>query len=86
MRSLIFTATAILITSIASQALAQTKTYNLKSGEKLSALPCDAWKKNADGSWTQTADVIYPGNNRVSGNTFRGTTEAKELDAKCGPK
>jgi len=72
--------------AVAAESDAQNE-YTLKAGERLSSLPCSAFKRNSDGSWTQTGTVtVEPGNITLSGNTFKGSGEAKEIDAKCGPK
>lgn len=48
--------------------------------------PCEAFRKNADGSWTQTEKIVTPGNNVFEGNSFKGTGEARMLDMLCGGK
>ena len=45
--------------------------------------PCDAVKKNPDGSYTQTKDLIM-GRMRMEKNTFgKDTAEARAWDRKC---
>ena len=48
-------------------------------------IPCDAWRKNPDGSWTEVA-IFIVGSARITGNTFRGNREAAALDRRCGQK
>ena len=46
-------------------------------------VPCDAVKKNPDGSYTQTKDLMM-GINLMSGNTFgKNTPEVRAWDKKC---
>ena len=46
--------------------------------------PCSSFRRNPDGSWTQTEKITMPGNNTVEGNTFKGGNEARILDQLCG--
>ena len=47
------------------------------------AVPCDAIKKNADGSYTQTKDLMM-GRMRMEKNTYgKDTAEARAWDRKC---
>jgi hypothetical protein len=46
-------------------------------------VPCDAVKKNPDGSYTQTKDLMI-GSVRMSKNTYgKDTAEARAWDRKC---
>jgi len=46
-------------------------------------VPCDAVKKNPDGSYTQTKDLMM-GRMRMEQNTYaKDTTEARAWDRKC---
>jgi hypothetical protein len=48
--------------------------------------PCDAVKKNPDGSYTQTKELMM-GRMRMQKNTFgKDTTESQAWDRKCGGK
>jgi hypothetical protein len=84
MRVVISVITLAALVSATGQTIAQT--YNLKAGEKLSAVPCEAWRQGADGSWTLTGQVVYPGNVAVASPTVKNTSESRELDAKCAKK
>lgn len=78
---------AVISIPLVTAAAAAGPTYTINDGEKLSSVPCDAWKRNADGSWTQVAAItMKPSGTTMSGNTFKGGGEQKELDAKCGAK
>jgi hypothetical protein len=69
---------------LASAYSAQAATYNIAAWPAdLDKVPCDAWKHNDDGSWTQTGTIIA-GNATLTGNTVKGGKESKMLDAKCG--
>jgi len=49
-------------------------------------VPCDAVKKNRDGSYTQTKDLMM-GTVRMEKNTFgKGTSAARAWDRKCSGK
>jgi hypothetical protein len=45
----------------------------------LVAAGCGAFRKNPDGSWTQTGKIV----NTFEGNSFKGTGEARLLDQLC---
>jgi hypothetical protein len=46
-------------------------------------IPCDAIKKNEDGSYSQIKDLLF-GEGRMSGNTFLSdSNEARFWDRKC---
>ena len=72
----------VLTAALSAPALAQT-----------SALPCDAFVKNADGSWSATRNVGVPGPGRVfnvqqgaqfrPGASFMGMTLAEDLEKAC---
>jgi hypothetical protein len=49
----------------------------------LAEVPCDAFKKNPDGSWTQVATLIAGGALIPAGNTFKNTAESRIIDKKC---
>jgi hypothetical protein len=51
--------------------------------QDIEKVPCDAWKHNADGSWTQTRTIMV-GKNQMIGSTFREDKVSALLDAKCG--
>lgn len=76
-------AALILIGSISA---ASAATYTIQNWpQDLNKVPCDAWKHNSDGSWTEVATIVV-GKNPTSGMTFKDTDEAKLLDAKCPHK
>ena len=78
--ALIFAAVACLTAAAVTAALAQNE-----------RLPCEAFYKNPDGSWTATQSVFLPGTGRVSrvGGVFRpgvavdGFDVAAALDKAC---
>jgi hypothetical protein len=72
-----------IVVSFVSIARAET-VYSIGSWPAdLDKVPCDAWKKNADGSWTQTG-TIKAGRVTMSGNTFGNTAESTLVEKKCG--
>jgi hypothetical protein len=49
----------------------------------INQLPCSAFRKNPDGSWTVVA-TVHAGDIAMSNVTFRGGGEVKIIEAKCG--
>jgi hypothetical protein len=49
----------------------------------LADLPCNAFEKNPDGSWTQVADLIAGGALIPIGNRFKDTAETRIIEKKC---
>jgi hypothetical protein len=75
----------LLIAGVTTAAYSETNHTIQGWPQGLATIPCDAFMKNADGSWTQTRTIIVePGHNTMSHNTFSNTGETKILDARCG--
>jgi len=73
-------ATMIFAGSLSS---ASAATYTIQNWpQDLSKVPCDAWHRNSDGSWTEVATIIV-GTNPTSGMVFKDTDEAKIINDKC---
>jgi hypothetical protein len=51
----------------------------------LADLPCDAFKKNPDGSWTQVA-ILVAGGALIVGLHFKNTSETRIIESKCDRK
>ena len=51
----------------------------------LADLPCGAFKKNPDGSWTQGATLIA-GGALIVGLNFKNTNETRIIESKCDKK
>jgi len=49
----------------------------------LADLPCDAFEKNADGSWTQVAILVAGGALIPAGNRFKDSAETRIIEKKC---
>jgi hypothetical protein len=63
---------------------ARSATYTITSYPAgLADLPCDAFKKNPDGSWTQVATLIAGGALIPAGNIFKNTAETRIIEKKC---
>jgi hypothetical protein len=76
-------AALILLGSLGS---ASAATYTIQNWpQDLDKVPCDAWKRNSDGTWVEVGTIIVNGN-PTSGMTFKDTDESKLLDAKCPHK
>lgn len=82
-------ATAFLVTLslVAASTAANAKTYKIdRWPADANKLPCEAWTKNADGSYTQKGSIVVGSAFEMSGNTFAiGTLEAEMLglEARC---
>jgi hypothetical protein len=62
------------------------KTYSITSYPAgLADLPCDAFKKNPDGSWTQVA-ILIAGGALIVGLNFKNTNETRIIESKCDKK
>jgi hypothetical protein len=57
-------------------------TYTITSAG-LADLPCDAFEKNADGSWTQVAILVAGGALIPAGNRFKDSAETRIIEKKC---
>lgn len=79
----LLTPTALIFALIASASV-HAETYRIDAWPRdLDKVPCDAFKKNADGSWTQTGTIVG-GGMTMTGNTFKDTGETKMLEQRCG--
>jgi hypothetical protein len=77
-------AATLLVISFTAQAAG---TYALSSYPAgLADVPCDAFKKNLDGSWTQVAILIAGGALIPAGNDFKNTAETRIIEKKCDNK
>jgi hypothetical protein len=74
----------IIIATSAISYPAKSATYTISSYPAgLAELPCDAFKKNPDGSWTQVATLIAGGALIPAGNNFKDTVETRIIERKC---
>lgn len=80
MRACLLVAASVLVTSFAAQAQVTYTITSYPAG--LADLPCDAFKKNPDGSWTQVA-ILIGGGALIVGLHFKNTTEARIIESKC---
>lgn len=79
MRTLLVIVVTLVISYGASAA-----TYAISSYPAgLAEVPCDAFKKNPDGSWTQVAILIAGGALIPAGNNFKNTAESRIIEKKC---
>jgi hypothetical protein len=63
---------------------ARAATYTISSYPAgLMKYPCDAFKKNADGSWTQVDILIAGGALIPAGSNFKNTAETRVIEKKC---
>jgi hypothetical protein len=76
-------AATLLAVSFAARA---EMTYTITSYPAgLADLPCDAFKKNPDGSWTQVA-ILIAGGALIVGLNFKNTKETRIIESKCDKK
>ena len=74
----------IIIATSAISYPAKSATYTISSYPAgLAELPCDAFKKNPNGSWTQVATLIAGGALIPAGNNFKDTGESRIIERKC---
>jgi len=80
----IFSHALIAATLLAGSFAARAEmTYTITSYPAgLADLPCDAFKKNPDGSWTQVAILIAEGA-LIVGLNFKDTNETRIIESKC---
>jgi hypothetical protein len=63
---------------------ASAATYTISSYPAgLAEVPCEAFKKNPDGSWTQVAILIAEGALIPAGNNFKNTAQSRIIEKKC---
>ena len=79
MRTVLVTVASLLTPYIASAATYTISSYPVG----LTEVPCDAFKKNPDGSWTQVANLIAGGALIPAGNNFKNTAESRIIERKC---
>ena len=62
------------------------KSYRLNSSSEIvKKLPCEAFSKNSDDSWTLVATVVVGGKSS-SGNIYRHSAQSRILDQRCSGK
>ena len=84
MRASLIIAATLLAASFTARA--EMMTYTITSYPAgLADLPCDAFKKNPDGSWTQVATLIA-GGALIIGLNFKNTNETRIIESKCDIK
>jgi len=81
MRALLIISLIFVVTSLTARA---GVTYTITSYPGgLADLPCDAFEKNADGSWTQVAILVAGGALIPAGNRFKDSAETRIIEKKC---
>jgi hypothetical protein len=81
MRALLIVPAIFAVTSLTARA---EVTYTITSYPAgLADLPCDAFEKNSDGSWTQIAILLAGGALIPGGNRFKDTAETRIIEKKC---
>ena len=74
----------IIVATLVISYAASAATYTISSYPAgLAEVPCEAFKRNPDGSWTQMAVLIAGGALIIAGNTFKNTVESRIIEEKC---
>ena len=74
----------IIVATLVISYAASAATYTISSYPAgLAEVPCEAFKRNPDGSWTQMAVLIAGGALIPAGNTFKNTVESRIIEEKC---
>jgi hypothetical protein len=80
--------TVIALAATLGPAWAQSegRIYHIKRWpHDIESIPCEAFKKNPDGSWTVTGTLRVGSGQPISGFSFKSKETAK-LDKRCGEK
>ena len=81
MRALLIISVIFAVSSLSARA---GVTYTITSYPGgLADLPCGAFEKNADGSWTQVAILVAGGALIPAGNRFKDSAETRIIEKKC---
>ena len=83
MRASLIMAAALLAVSFGARAAVTYTITSYPAG--LADLPCGAFKKNPDGSWTQVATLIA-GGALIVGLNLKNTKETRIIESKCDKK
>ncbi len=64
----------------------KAETYNIQVWpDDLDKVPCEAWKKDPDGSVTQTGTIVVANTHSViTGSTFTDAATVRVVEKKCG--
>ena len=87
MRPIVICAVAISAIASAGQVAYAKQTYTVQQWpEDMTKVPCSAFKRNSNGTWTERAMFELHGN-KFTGNTYPlGSQEVGILNQKCGAK
>ena len=92
MRLIVIAVIAICLIGVAPQIACAKQTYAVEQWpQDIAKVPCNAFKRNPNGSWREMAVFILHGKGgsvtRFTGNTYSSSSpEAGMLDQKCGTK
>ena len=87
MRSIVIALIAISFIAVAPQIAYAKHTYVVQQWpEDMAKVPCSAFKRHPNGTWTEAAVFNLHGN-QFTGNTYPiGSREVGILDQKCGAR
>ena len=74
------------VMTLALGGIVRAETYNIQVWpDDLDKIPREAWKKNPDGSLTQTGTIVVANSHSViTGNTFKDAPTIRVVEKKCG--
>jgi hypothetical protein len=74
------------VMTLALGGIVKAELYNIQVWpDDLDKVPCEAWKKNPDGSLTQTGTIVVANSHSViTGNTFTDAPTIRVVEKKCG--
>jgi hypothetical protein len=74
------------VMTLALGGILKAELYNIQVWpDDLDKVPCEAWKKNPDGSLTQTGTIVVANSHSViTGNTFTDAPTIRVVEKKCG--
>jgi hypothetical protein len=74
------------VMTLALGGIVKAEIYNIQVWpDDLDKVPCEAWKKNPDGSLTQTGTIVVANSHSViTGNTFTDAPTIRVVEKKCG--
>jgi len=84
MRLVLFLGVAVVAPLLVTVSPAHAASYTIDKWETdYYRVPCKAWAKNKDGSWSQTGTIYLAGGGEISGRTFTSGREWSMITHRC---
>jgi len=84
MRRIVLLGIAAVMPILATTGQAHAASYTIDKWEDdFYRVPCKAWAKNKDGSWTQTGTIYLTSGGEISGRTFISGREWAMITNRC---